>query len=92
LESVSIPPPDLYRSERRQPIRDFFALMVLLSGTLCMGLIFTAMGPVLASIEADMGGDARAHWIAQLLMTLPDIGLIVGSPIAGFLATRAGCC
>jgi len=62
----------------------------MLSGSLCLSLIFTAIGPVLSAIAAAFGGGTGAVWIAQLMMTLPDIGMIVGSPIAGMLVERWG--
>jgi MFS family permease len=35
-----------------------------------------------------LGGAAHGYWIGQLTMTIPDIGIIVGGPIAGLLVER----
>ena len=55
-----------------------------------VSLIFTAVGPVLSTIATQFGGGARGNLIAQLMVTLPSIGVIVGGPLVGFLAGRFG--
>lgn len=55
-----------------------------------VSLIFTAVGPVLSTIATQFGGGTRGNLIAQLMVTLPSIGVIVGGPIVGFLAARFG--
>lgn len=65
-------------------------IAVLLSCGLGISLIFTAIGPVLSGISAHFGGGTEGNVIAQMMMTLPSIGVIVGGPLAGFLVERWG--
>jgi MFS family permease len=77
-------------------IRDRVAMGVMVSGGWWMALIFTAIAPILSSMSADLGDPAKGfwagkgYWIGQLTMTIPDIGIIIGGPIAGFLVERYG--
>ncbi len=38
---------------------------------------------VLSTMSDRLGGEKNGYWIGQLTMTIPDIGIIVGGPIAG---------
>lgn len=71
-------------------LRARIALLVMLSGGLSIALIFTAIGPILSALSAHFGGGSRGHLIAQLTMTLPSIGVIVGGPLVGLLVERYG--
>jgi MFS family permease len=62
----------------------------MVSGGLWMSFIFMAIGPVLSTMANSLQGDLPGDWIAQMTMTMPDIGIIVGGPIAGFLIERVG--
>ena len=53
-----------------------------------MALIFTAIAPVLSTMGDALGQGVSGYWVGQLTMTMPDIGIIVGSPIAGLLVER----
>jgi hypothetical protein len=44
---------------------------------LSISLIFTAIGPVVSSLSARYGGSLRGDVIAQLMMTLPSVGVIM---------------
>ena len=65
-------------------------LAVLLSGAPCMALMFVVVAPVLSSLAAHFGAGADGALIAQLIMTLPGIGIILGGPTTGWLVERAG--
>jgi MFS family permease len=54
-----------------------------------MAIIFVALAPVLPGVAAHFGGDNGA-FLAQLMMTLPGIGIIVGGPITGWVVERVG--
>jgi len=66
--------------------RRFLMMSVLVSCGLSVSLIFTAIGPVLSSLSTRYGGGVRGDVIAQLMMTLPSIGVIIGGPLVGVLA------
>jgi MFS family permease len=61
---------------------------VMVSGGWWMALIFTAIAPVLSAMSDELGGASGGYWIGQLTMTVPDIGIIAGGPIAGLLVER----
>jgi MFS family permease len=69
-------------------VRDRLALAVMVSGGWWMALIFTAIAPVLSTMSDALGGPGNGYWIGQLTMTIPDIGIIFGGPIAGLLVER----
>jgi len=69
-------------------VRDRLAMAVMVSGGWWMALIFTAIAPILSTMSDELGGPTNGYWIGQLTMTIPDIGIIVGGPIAGLLVER----
>jgi MFS family permease len=69
-------------------IRDYVGMAVMVSGGWWMALIFTAIAPVLSAMSEALGGASGGYWIGQLTMTVPDIGIIAGGPIAGLLVER----
>jgi len=73
---------------QRLTVRDRLAMAVMVSGGWWMALIFTAIAPILSTMSDELGGPTNGYWIGQLTMTIPDIGIIVGGPIAGLLVER----
>lgn len=75
-------------------VRDRVGMAVMVSGGWWMALIFTAIAPILSAMSDQLGGPTKGYlagngyWIGQLTMTIPDIGIIVGGPIAGLLVER----
>src|SRR6266481_3446240 len=69
---------------------DAVVLIVLISGAPLMALMFVAVAPVLSSLAAHFGHGANGALIAQMIMTLPGIGVIFGGPATGWLVERAG--
>lgn len=65
-------------------------LTVLLSGPCLLAMVFTVLPPVLPGIAEHFGGGSTGQLVAQLIMTLPSIGLMVGGPLAGWLIDRLG--
>jgi len=65
-------------------------MTVLVCCGLSISLIFTAIGPVLSSLSARYGGSLRGDVIAQLMMTLPSVGVIIGGPLSGLIAGKWG--
>lgn len=72
------------------PLRDGLAFAVMLSGGFFMALIFTAVGPILSAMSSHFGGGNRGDIIAQLMQSMPNIGIILGGPLAGYLVERIG--
>jgi MFS family permease len=73
---------------QRLTVRDRLAMAVMVSGGWWMALIFTAIAPILSTMSDELGGEKNGYWIGQLTMTIPDIGIIVGGPMAGLLVER----
>jgi len=83
------PEPDAVAdAPRKLTVRDRLAMAVMVSGGWWMALIFTAIAPILSTMSDELGGAKNGYWIGQLTMTIPDIGIIVGGPIAGLLVER----
>jgi len=80
--------PDVEAAPQRLTVRDRLAMAVMVSGGWWMALIFTAIAPILSTMSDQLGGPTNGYWIGQLTMTIPDIGIIVGGPIAGLLVER----
>lgn len=74
---------------RPRSIAGSAAVAVMLSGNILTALIFTVLAPVLTDIAAHFGNDSGA-FIAQVVMSMPGIGIIVGGIAGGLLVLRAG--
>jgi MFS family permease len=73
-----------------RPVRSFVGLVVLLTCGQCLAVVFQAVVPVLPRISEYFGGGPAGIFAAQMMMTLPSIGLIFGPVIAGWCARRLG--
>jgi MFS family permease len=71
-------------------LRSITGLIVLLTCGQCLAVVFQAVVPVLPRISEYFGGGTSGVFAAQMMMTLPSIGLIFGPPIAGFLSRLFG--
>ena len=74
----------------RTRAHDAMVLIVLISGAPLMALMFVAVAPVLSSLAAHFGRGPDGALIAQMIMTLPGIGVILGGPVTGWLVERTG--
>src|ERR1700730_9938470 len=74
----------------RTRAHDAVVLIVLISGAPLMALMFVAVAPVLSSLAAHFGRGPDGALIAQMIMTLPGIGVILGGPVTGWLVERTG--
>src|ERR1700742_324072 len=83
--------------------RDWVAIAVMLSSAPSLALIFTATGPVLPLIAKHftpggqpaftipgLGRPVDGPFFAQMLGTLPSVGLCIGGAAAGFAIDRFG--
>jgi len=73
-----------------RPFRSCVSLVVLLTCGQCLALVFQTVVPVLPRIAEYFGGGPTGIFAAQMMMTLPSIGLIFGPLIAGWSARRFG--
>ncbi|WP_156495535.1 MFS transporter [Croceicoccus estronivorus] len=64
--------------------------VVLVGGAPLMALMFAALGPVLPSIAEHFGGKADGTFAAQMILTMPAIGVILGGIIGGLSVERWG--
>ena len=65
-------------------------MFVLLCSNPFMGLMFTAVGPVLPSLMQQFGSTGDGALTAQLIMTMPGIGIIVAGAPVGWMVERFG--
>ncbi len=66
------------------------ARVVLLGGAPLMALMFAALGPVLPTIATHFGGGSGGAFAAQMILTMPAIGVILGGIIGGLSVERWG--
>lgn len=66
------------------------AIAVLLAGSPFMAMMFAALGPILPLLANQFGGPTGGAFAAQMIMTVPAIGVIVGGLVAGFAVDRFG--
>jgi MFS family permease len=76
-------------AEELTGLRAAGAVAVMLSGNTLTALIFTALSPVLPEIAAHFATRGGA-FIAQLIMSMPGLGVIVGGLLAGLVVERLG--
>ncbi|MFS2216609.1 MFS transporter [Telluria sp. Tellsp104] len=63
-------------------------LAALLTGPVFLTMVFTVLPPCLPGIAGHFGGGATGQLTAQLVMTLPSIGLMIGGPLSGWIIDR----
>lgn len=64
-------------------------IVVMLSSSPLMALIFTSVSPALPAMASYLGG-SRPALLAQLIMMISSIGIMTGGPAMGFLVDRFG--
>ena len=65
------------------------AIAVLLSSAPGMALMFAALGPALPLVAAHFGGRGGTT-LAQMIMTMPGIGVVAGGALGGFTIAGIG--
>jgi MFS family permease len=71
-------------------LQSWLRLPVLVSGTGMMALVFVAMAPVLSTLAGHLGGGQGGAFVAQMVMSTPAIGLVLGGPLWGWMIGRIG--
>ncbi|HLG87299.1 MAG TPA: MFS transporter [Alphaproteobacteria bacterium] len=66
------------------------AVIVLLSSAPAMALIFGALGSILPLIATHFEGQGDPTFIAQMVMTMPAVGVLLGGLIGGPVVERLG--
>lgn len=65
-------------------------LCVLISSNPCMALMFTAVAPVLPGMAEHYSGAHDGAFVAQMVMTMPSIGIVIGGLLSGYIGERIG--
>lgn len=76
----------------RAPLRtagSLQAVLLLLTATLSV-MTLALLAPVLPQLKARFEVEAGAPWLVPMIITMPSLCLVVGSPLVGFLADRIG--
>ena len=72
--------------------REWMAVILMLSGGVMLGLVVAAMSPVAhkAALYFASRNKADGDLVAQMIVTAPSIGIIVGGPLSGWLIGFTG--
>jgi MFS family permease len=72
--------------------REWMALGLMLSGGVMLGLVVAAMSPVMHEASAYFAsrGKADGDLVAQMIVTVPSVGVIIGGPLSGWAIVRTG--
>lgn len=65
-------------------------IIVILASGMCTAIMYSAITPVLPGMAAYFGGGERGSLLAQLVMTMPGLGMMIGGPLSGVLIERWG--
>lgn len=80
----------LVQDGRAPSIKNAIAMAAILCGSTSVALVFTAVAPVLPAIAKAFSTGGDGALFAQLMMTAPALGLMVGGPFTGWLVSRWG--
>ncbi len=70
--------------------REWMAVVVMLSGGLMLALVVAAMSPVTHDVAAYFAGKRDGDLVAQMIVTVPSVGVIVGGLFCGWLVGLFG--
>jgi len=70
--------------------RESMTLIVILSGGVMLGLVVAAMSPIAHEASLYFGKKGDGDLVAQMIVTVPSVGIIVGGPLCGWLIDRVG--
>lgn len=68
----------------------WLVVILALSGPSLSGFMTTIVAPLGSTIARHFGGGTDGAWVAQMSLTLPGIGVILGGPMAAWLVGRFG--
>jgi MFS family permease len=85
---------DIERAQARPAsaagLRGGIGLFVILSSISFNMLLVVALLPVMSMMAVSFGGGRHGQLVAQTLETMSNIGILVGGPIAGWIADKIG--
>ncbi len=70
--------------------REWMAVIVMLSGGTMLALMVSALAPVMHLVAAHFAGKRDGDLVAQMVVTVPSIGVITGGLISGWLVRIFG--
>lgn len=68
----------------------WMTVAVMLSGGLMMALVVSAMAPISHEAALYFAKSGDGDLVAQMIVTVPSIGIIVGGPLCGWIIERVG--
>jgi MFS family permease len=72
------------------PLRTWFAIIVMLSGTTFTALVATVLAPVMHGMALHFSRYGHGDLVAYGMATVPSIGIMVGGPLTGRVIERTG--
>lgn len=85
IQALSIPQLPL-----RKRMLERVLIVVILASGMCSAIMYSAITPVLPGLSAFFGGGEQGVFLAQMVMTMPGLGMMIGGPLAGLLIERWG--
>lgn len=73
-----------------QGFREWMALIVMLSGGVMLGFVVAAMSPVAHEAALYFAKSGDGDMVAQMIVTVPSVGVIIGGPLSGWAIARTG--
>ncbi|MBO9378410.1 MFS transporter [Sphingomonas histidinilytica] len=70
--------------------RAFLALLLVLVPPVFTAMMGTPVVPIIPAVAKHFGGGDAGAFAAQMMVTVPCIGVIIGGPVAGWLIERIG--
>lgn len=68
----------------------FLTLILVFAPPLFTALMGTIVVPIIPAVTRDFGGGNGGAFVAQMMVTVPCIGVILGGPLAGWMVERFG--
>ncbi len=84
------PVPAVFDAPAPSRMRRWALMMPLLSSGAFLALMYTAVSPVLSEMAVHLGTRGEATLLAQMFMTMPSIGMVVGGLTSAWLVGRMG--
>jgi predicted MFS family arabinose efflux permease len=70
--------------------REWMAVIVMLSGGVMLGFVVAAMSPVAHKAALYFAKSGDGDLVAQMIVTAPSVGIILGGPLSGWLIGWTG--
>ena len=70
--------------------REWMAVILMLTGGVMLGLVVAAMSPVAHEAAVYFSESGNGRLVAQMIVTVPAVGVIIGGPLSGWAIARTG--